>query len=66
MLGAVIMTGLCAAGVAFNAWFLVALFREPRTKRVAYRVRMRLDPGGATAQAPSVAGHQATFVSKLA
>ena len=46
MLAAVIMTGLCVAGIAFNVRFMVALFREPSTRRVVHRMRMKLDPCG--------------------
>jgi len=45
MFGAFVMTGLCAAGITFNVRFLVALFREPKLRPVAYQLRMKLGAG---------------------
>ncbi len=66
MLGAVVMTGLCLAGIAFNVQFMVALMREPRTPRVVYRMRMKLDPRDVAVQPSAETRYQATPVSKLA
>jgi len=43
MLGAVVIIGVCLVGIAFNVRFLLALFREPKTPRVVYRMHMKLD-----------------------
>ncbi|MGA7413587.1 MAG: hypothetical protein WBW33_24140 [Bryobacteraceae bacterium] len=66
MFGAIVMTGLCAVGIAFNARFLVALLREPKVPRVVYRLRMKLDSGEAVLQPSSGPPYQATQVSSLA
>ena len=66
MLGALVMTGLCLAGIAFNVRFMAALIREPRTPRVVYRLRVKLDPRDVVVQPFAETGYQATSVSKLA
>ena len=66
MLGAVVMTGLSLAGIAFNVRFMVALIREPRTPKVVYRMRMKLDPRDVAVQPSVETGYQATSVSRLA
>jgi hypothetical protein len=40
-----VMTVLCTAGIAFYVRFLVALWKECRSRRIGYWVRLRLGSG---------------------
>lgn len=57
------MTGLCAAGIAFNVRFMVALLREPKVPRVIYQMRMKLT---LDEQVPSVPRYRPTHVPSVA
>jgi hypothetical protein len=39
------ITLLCTAGISFYVRFLVALCRECKTRRIGYRVRVRVGSG---------------------
>jgi hypothetical protein len=48
MLVIVVVTMLCAAGVAFDVRFLAALSREREPQSAGYWVRLRLESGETT------------------